>query len=210
MQISSQVCLCDSWWQRSHQNRQKNELPEWKPEWVEEPNAGRSLRWHRRQDVGTAVRNAESKVALKARPCDVHFLVEQGQRVLCIRRSRDDRPFAFFGPAPGPPSPPADCCADGGHFRFGERTAAVDRKNRPELQPCLPHLHPARRRRRPASCWSSSRRTGRAAPAACSASPATMSAPAGDPWVRRCRSASGARGWRGGEAGIRCLTALGR
>ena len=53
-----------------------NELLEKNPEWVEDQKAGRALWWDKKQDVDTSARNAESKVAQKSYPCDVHFFGE--------------------------------------------------------------------------------------------------------------------------------------
>lgn len=46
------------------------------PEWVEDQKVGRALWWDKKQDVDTTTRNAESKVAQKSYPYDVHFFGE--------------------------------------------------------------------------------------------------------------------------------------
>lgn len=53
-----------------------NELLEKNPEWVEDQKAGRALWWDKKQDLDITARNAESKVAQKSYPYDVHFFAE--------------------------------------------------------------------------------------------------------------------------------------
>jgi hypothetical protein len=53
-----------------------NEQLEKNPAWVEDQKVGRALWWDKKQDVETSARNAESNVAQKAYPYDVHFFGE--------------------------------------------------------------------------------------------------------------------------------------
>ncbi|MFZ1447140.1 MAG: DUF3460 family protein [Candidatus Dechloromonas phosphoritropha] len=46
------------------------------PEWVEDQKVGRALWWDKKQDLGTAERNAASNVPQKPYPYDVNFFGE--------------------------------------------------------------------------------------------------------------------------------------